>query len=990
MKLFKYSLLASAITLAGCGAELQESEKVELPDISAEDLRDQSLNTAETFYAFPANGQSDIPLNATVLLSFSHEISKFYPISVTVTDSSGNEVAGELSVLPENGKGVKFIPAAKLKAAENYTVNYEVSLVDPNDDTQVITTAQETKFKTRAALSADLFQLDTDATGNEVGIFPTADFPFTTFSTVRLRFTNEIDLDTLVQGESFKFQKVGTTIQVPGDLIAKGRYITFDPAEDLEDDASYELIITSDVQDIAGNALSPINKILVAQSVGERSFSTMNVTSNLNEILSPFSGEAYNAVAVQSVLIGKKEKTYVEADLITELAHLGQFKSVSPLTIRKGTVMNSSSLDVNVGGKFPAGFESGNVRMTTISDATGYLIDNSNSDHEFAPQQLRLVMDVAMTADGYEEGDGSFNGRANGALSQDIMHLEIVGSVRTVGKQMIIDAVGEIDLSVMGIENAHAQVSFHMESYTADDAPVIPVDTKPPFLQSWFPAEKTSNFSLDEEIILNFDEPLELSSIKGIRLEDKDGITIATNISLDGSAVIIDPVESLVSASDYTLSGGVKDLAGNDAYIVRSFSTPYTTQATRATSPMVETMVPGYACAMYGYDYANDIAGRCAGGLETDQKFNIFSLQEDRDIFIAFSQPIDERSLVLGNSCDTGSFRVEVVDTNGTCLDTVPGVMSYDNKILTFTPNAGWKDQGENFYRYALMTAKNLTKGQVDCTDGSAVCSEASYPLQTTLLKGNSVEDQGGPHMRVPFRAAPADNLVFNPLMMPSTDNNRDYRWNEGLEAVYGGNFAKLAVTDWGGLITSAKIGCASDQSCSEDKSKTFISAFMATEIGEYDPVNNRIPVKVHAQQMISSDVFVEAKIVGIGSEVPTGTMIMRPIHPVVDGKTQVPTGYIIWNEEEGRLNFKIDLEVYMDNPFMHVTLDLEHNLHSYVIPMNLQGPIEFLDDGRMMISLLNKNSIDLNVSIGGGTATLTLNLAPGAVSLTQISMPMK
>jgi len=103
-----------------------------------------------------------------------------------------------------------------------------------------------------------------------------------------------------------------------------------------------------------------------------------------------------------------------------------------------------------------------------------------------------------------------------------------------------------------------------------------------------------------------------------------------------------------------------------------------------------------------------------------------------------------------------------------------------------------------------------------------------------------------------------------------------------------------------------------------------------------------------------------------------------------------VPTGYIIWNEETEQLNFIIELDVYMDSPNMHVTLDLSHNLHSYPITMDLQGPIEFADDGRMVISLANKNNIDIDVSIGGGTATMTLELVPGAVSLQQISLPMK
>jgi hypothetical protein len=808
-----------------------------------------------------------------------------------------------------------------------------------------------------------------------------------------------VNTDTLITGETFKFQKVGTTEQVAGELIAKGRYLTFDPANDLEDDASYELIITDAVKDIAGNSFSPVNRTFVAAYAGVRSYSTMNVTNNLAvDVASPYSGESFNVVTIQSVLIGHKDTTYVKADLITELANLGKFKDSAPLVIRKGTIMNSSELSVKVGGEFPTGFKTGNIRMTTISDATGFLIENLNSDHKYAPKQLHMLMDVAMTTDGeLDENDVFINGKANGGLSQNIMHLEILGTVRTVGTKMVIDAVGEIDLTILGVDNANAQVSFHMESYTEDTAPTIPVDIISPFLQSAYPAGNTAHFSLGDNINYTYNEPLDLASLQNITLTDADNNVVATRVSQDGSAIMVDPVANLASATTYTARGALRDLAGNPAYLQQSFTTPYKTQDIRKTSPLVEGMVPGYACAMYGYDYGNDIAGRCAGGLDTDQKFNIFNLQQDREIFVAFSQPIDKASLVLGNSCDTGSFRVEIVNTSGACLETVPGLMSYDNKILTFAPYEGWTDLGDNLYRYALMTAKNFTKGQVDCSNGSAICSEAGYPLQTTLLKGKSVEDQGGPHMRVPFRAAPADNLVFNPLMMPTTDTNRDYRWSESQEPLVADNFAQLMLGEYEGSIANVQLGCEIGTSCSSNKSKTFISGFMPTEVGEYDPVNNRIPVKIHAQTLISSAVDVYTRIL-LDSSItnapsPTGSMIMRPLYPAVNGKTEVPTGYIIWNEETDQLNFAITLDVYMDSPYMEAPLDSTHNLHSYPITMDLQGPITFLDDGRMNIALSNKERIDLDViitSLDFLESHMQLFIDAGGISLTQISMPMK
>lgn len=1022
---FKYSLVASAVALAGCGVELQDNEKVDAPVLTAEEnraalaeRRAQSLFAAHTFYAFPFDGQADVAVNTSVLLSFSHPLDSFSTQALILTDSDGNVVEGTATEVTEDSfatdpnnpqaNGLAFKPASPLKAGEQYTVTYAIGLIneaDGNKELTVTRTAQDPlTFTTRLANDVESFTLDSN------GFFPTDDLPFTTFTTLRLRLTNDVDIKTLVLGDTFKFQKVGTTEQVVGDLIAKGRYITFDPAVDLDVDASYELIASNGVKDNQGNNFAGLEKVFTVLDPGERAFKPMNITLNNGSQESPYSGELMNAVTIKSVLIGANDTTYVDSDLITELANLGKFKSAAPMVIRKGSILNSSSLTVKVGGEFPTGFNTGNIRMTNISDATGYLINNTNSDHKYAPKQLHLFMDVAMTTDGYEE-DGKLNGKANGGLSQNIMHLELIGTVRTEGPTMIIDAVSEIDLKILGVDNAHAQISFHMEAYTADETPEPAVDVTSPVFQSAYPHTNTQHFSLGDNVTITYNEPLELASLQNLVLKDTNGDAVETFISQDGASIIIDPTDNLMPFTDYTVTGAIKDLAGNSSYLSQDFSTPNKVQGTefeehdeisaRYTAPMVEGMVPGYSCAMEDTDLNLDIAGRCAGGLATDQKFNIFNLQADRDIFVVFSQQMDKASIRLGEACDTGSFRVEIVEANGTgnCIETVPGVLNYENKILTFSPDDNWQDQGSNVYRYSLISAEGETRGSVDCSSGEVLCSAQGYPLQTTLLKPDSHEDLGGPDMLMPFRAAPADKLVFNPLMMPTSDTNRDYRWDDIKEEVISGNFAKLSLLETSGALIRATVGCELDQTCSDDYAKTYISGFMPTEVGAYDAVNNRIPVKIHAEQLISSSVNIAAML-GlfnqglIPSDVPTATMVMRPKYPVVNGKTEVPTGYIIWNEEENRLNFKIDLDIYMDNPFMSVLGGIvSHNLHSYPIKAKLQGPLTFLDDGRMNIELSNLNQIKLKVVLdiaGTGLAGMVLAIEPGDMSLQQISQPMK
>ncbi|KXO14065.1 hypothetical protein AKG98_129 [Moritella sp. JT01] len=1015
--------------LAGCGLEPQDNEKVEEPILTAEESRDElakrrakSLFDAHEFYSFPSNGQGDVAVNTSVLLSFSHPLDSFSAQDFSLIDSDGNVVEvtsvevteGSFATDPENKKanGLAFKPKRALKAGEQYSVIYEIGLINEVEGNKELTVERTAKnsltFTTRLGKDSANFALDKN------GFYPTDDLPFTTFTSLRLRMTNEIDIKTLVVGDTFKFQKVGSTEQVAGDLIAKGRYVTFDPTVDLDVDATYELIVSNGVKDKVGNSFAGLEKTFTVLDPGERAFKPMNITLNNGSQESPYSGELINAVTIKSVLIGANDTTYVDSDLITELANLGNFKGSAPLVIRKGSILNSSNLTVKVGGVFPTGFDTGNIRMTNISDATGYLINNTSSDHKYAPKQLHLFMDVAMTTDGYNE-DGKLNGKANGGLSQNIMHLELMGTVRTEGPAMIIDAVSEIDLKILGVDDAHAQVSFHMESYTEAETPAPAVDLLSPVFHSAYPNMNTAHFSLGDNVTITYNEALDLASLQNLILKDENGISVDTFISQDGASIIIDPTDNLIPLTDYTVTGVIKDLSGNSTYVMQNFYTPNKEQGTefeehdeiaaRYTAPMVEGMVPGYSCAFEDTDLGLDFAGRCAGGKTTDQKLNVFSLAENRDIFIVFSQQMDEASIRLGETCNTGSFRVEIVEPNGLghCVGTVPGVLNYENKILTFSPDENWQDQGSNLYRYSLISSEGATKGGVDCSTGEVLCSVQGYPLQTTLLKSDSREDHGGPDMLMPFRAVPASKLVFNPLMMPTTDTNRDYRWDDIKEEVVSGNLAKLSLLKTSGALIRATVGCELDQTCSDDYAKTYISGFMPTEVGEYDFENNRIPVKVHAEQLISSNVNVAA-ILGflniglIKSEVPTGTMVMRPMYPVVNGKTEVPTGYIIWNEEENRLNFKIDLDIYMDNPFMSVLGGVvSHNLHSYPIKAKLQGPLTFLDDGRMNIELMNLDQIELDVVLNlggfnskGGIAGMTLIIEPGDMSLQQISQPMK
>src|SRR5699024_722875 len=111
-----------------------------------------------------------------------------------------------------------------------------------------------------------------------------------------------------------------------------------------------------------------------------------------------------------------------QGDILAELAFLTKFAKVSPLRIPRGSLLTGTNIDVKIAGAVPAAVDgsmsTGDVSVSFISDAVGYIFPNPYSSAADAPRQVRLFMDVAMTAE---------NATQNAALSQELLHFEING-----------------------------------------------------------------------------------------------------------------------------------------------------------------------------------------------------------------------------------------------------------------------------------------------------------------------------------------------------------------------------------------------------------------------------------------------------------------------------------------------------------------------------------------------------------------------------------
>lgn len=1017
MKIYKMLasifLSVSMILVSAC-SEVESDQNVDF----------SGWERAYMVYSYPFNGQQNVSVKTSVSLMFTHIINDAYMNShFVVLDKNGQEVSGTVTLQNGNDSGLIFTPDQALLAGETYTVKYtgvtsEVGEVAEARDIlfSTVGVSQDASSAPDGSNQADPY------TFQVIREFPTTELPFMDFSVVHLTFNQVVDASTVSLDSGFSFIESGQTQSVAGKLMVKDTYIIFDPEEDLKPGTEYTLSLKDTITSRSGISLVAgeyTSKSYVPNDSQPRSVLVQKIFGEPEVNVSPLSGIDRNTVPVNSTLMGNVI-SYADADYHTELAFIPNYPEAVPFVIRRGAVVKGSKMPVDIGGKVPAGFDTGEIYLTLITDATGYMIANTNTDDPNAPKQVRMVLDVSMSAQ---------DPRANGGLSQDVLHIDLFGIGMTENGVLVVDTLGEINPVLLGVEKANGLVSFFLEAYAdQNNAPAMVIDDVPPELQTWLPGGIIDRVDPADPLLLIFTEPLQPENLSQEVTLTKVGVnneSVEVVITHDGTTVIIKPLQPLSFDSEYFISVGsqVKDMADNPVLtaFTKSFNTLSFSMSNLA-APLVGSIHPGYSCKLTGMDLANNIAGRCEGGKGTDDVFNIFKHPANRPIYINFNQLMDTTTFKLGVVCgddvngtqdQKGSVRVEEMDVEtGLCIKPVDGSIHYDGSRISFEPTLPWKD--DKIYQIVLNT-----KASSIC-DGSdyVLCSSTGLPLRTVplTLTFDNLHEGSGP-LVMPFTGSePENNKVYNPLSkLPVVDVNRNYRFdsNEFTEdktaSTIVENASKLSISGFGGLIREAAMGCPvniNPDDCPDEKETIFVSGYLPTEVGIFEEMasGTRIPVDLHSQVLMTTSVTMYTKaILGISIIAPTGPQVMRMrgrYHPET-GESMPGIGYILWDEDydngegkpTGHAVFQSTMDVYLDAPGLVPTApilgEMETNMHSLPLTIDLYGPIVFLPDGRMEIKLQNTNTVDIDVEVGSDSH-VDLKILPYDLSINLVSKMVK
>ncbi len=1069
MKYNKTLALVPALFLAACGG--------------SEQTMNEKVSPGSVVYSYPADGQPDVSPKADIVLRFSHawtdEDADLQ--NKILVESQGQSVPFSITRI-DGGKSLKLSPASELKKLGAYTVSFSEPLIAEGGreiDTPNAVGDIGIQFETRGSFSGPA-SITNSAEGFGIAWqVPANNSPFEAmnFSTFRLAMTHPVHPDWKALGGSIQLLD-GNGESVPAMVLVKGNRITVDPClvEDprecgskgdvLDTRQTYTLqldnlaSLTSPQGDRFSQEITFTPRETGPTVVLQQSAVDSGLAAGASEedaTRSVLNGQIINGVTLNSVLQGEAGPSQQSGDLFAELAFAPAFEAdeALPLRIARGSVLNSTSLDVLVGGAVPVLDAAngqlqttGNIKVTMLSDASGYLSPNPYTDDFNAPRHITLFMDVSMNTE---------NGQPNAALSQDLMGVELRGIALVQDGVLTIDAIGMVEPNLLGQEYTDSTIAFHLQAATdADsvlDAEMLrELDSKAPSLVSWMPGPENaipdtrqSMQRPGDPVILFFDEPLAPDSIKtGVSLF-ADGVPVsALETRLDGTAVILNPEAGLRHGVDYKLViDGLTDLAGNPAttaplrFSLDDIGGPSVTRR----PALALTTYPGYPCETDHslLDLSAGVLGQCYSDGGVGDVLPVSQMPSDRPITVVFSKSMELDSIMAGDT-----FTVEKVSQapNGsiTVLESeVPGRLEKSLQRIRFYPDQPWEAGAH--YRYTLKSSEDAGT----CTAGAytSICDSDGLALKTDLLEGlNDGGNNNGPdHMVIYFTGTEPLESAFTPLRnLPVRDTNANFLVDcnantdpdclepfahegsddDGWEA--SANSTKLKVRNnlasaSPPLIVAsnadARVGCETGDRCPKNK---FIYQTYAlnTEVlgpGIYKPTGDEgILVNLYPTQLATTSisVFTELRVFGfipLQEESITNTQVLRMRYakddPSCSGsgcrRSSLIPG-VITEGENGQPVFKTRAELMLDAPDMEIPLGGRHDLYGREFVLELEGNITFFDDGRMQIEQRNSNLVDINVraralGVPGGeivTIDLPLQIPEQGVYLNFISNPVK
>ena len=961
-------------------------------------------------FAYPANAQVDVPTGANVVVTFSDDVTA----SALACKIAGTTPSGGFCLVGPEGE----VATTPTISTDGLTVSYTGMSLDQGASYAVyvgadlapfaknLTAGPLVHFTTRSTRPKSTPPTLVAVNGGDPAN-PESYRPMIESSTIELLFSEPLDARTVVMQAGYFELADSAGNAVTATILTDGIHVAIDPADDLTAGETYTVKVGKAVLDQGEQAATPATVMLTPRDArGSGALVTQVVRTRGSGdpgAASPRFGIAPNAMAVNATLIGSNSATFQPSKLALELGDATTLDGPIAFTIRKGARLSTTGLDVQMGGKIPAGLSTGDIFIELLTDGTGRMYRNPNQGSDQVPENLRaplyadLTMDVAVY---------SVDATGNASLSQTVLGLQATGAVDATDGVLDIEQIAAMDLGLLGVTSA--PINLDLELIT-DTKATVDADTTAPTLVSTYPALDETSMPVDQGVELIFSEPIDLALARtgGIRLES-GATTIPSEIESHGAALVIRPLAYLARNTAYKVvftqkadatdqPGYVADLAGNE--LAQTPGLTFTTEAINGTdNPMtVSSVHPGVACALTGATATSP--GRCSGGMATDDLYHPFTLAADEPIEVAFTQPPNQASITLGTACNSGSVRVEILDMEGACMAAVPGTLYKRDHTIAFIPDTPWATDGTT-YRLSLISGTNSS---CDAGENCGITGAASYDPVAGM---DGTDASGGPNLLIPFTAvAPTGATYMLAEASPYADLNGNGQLDSN-EHTNTNNLAAMQIKSVSGDISQANFsGADCLPATPQTENCMYLSGAMSVEmqpvitsgcsLPDGTSVPACMPVTIPAETMYATSVSMNATadiagFIPISISPSTETTIMRVREPAMGPIT----GYIFSDGAAPKMQVALDL--YLDAPDMSI-LSSSHDLHSKPISLILEGPLTFQPDGRISIALSNTADVPIAINvhtsfigISFGDGTLNIVLPANTMQLQLLSKPLR
>ena len=294
------AVLGTAMLLTACGGDGGDSPVDDFGSNPGEGDNQGLL------YAYPDNGQSEVPTKAPIALRFTSAVS-LGDIDQSVTlccDEGGGDLAFTSEKVSSDPRGVLLTPTQRLQPQTEYTV--QISDLRLNKGTAQ---DQTLTFKTRPLQEGPKNQVVENQDFMIDRQFPNGleMEPYMDFSSFRFQFTQPIDRTTATYGDgNTVVLRDSEGLEVDAGLLVDGAYMTIDPTDDyLAPGETYTLELTGGLESTYGETFAGETIEFTPKDSsprGEPGFLVQRITQDGTSRLT---GKGINQVPVNGTLLGE-------------------------------------------------------------------------------------------------------------------------------------------------------------------------------------------------------------------------------------------------------------------------------------------------------------------------------------------------------------------------------------------------------------------------------------------------------------------------------------------------------------------------------------------------------------------------------------------------------------------------------------------------------------------------------------------------------------